>query len=238
MSTHSTTNSGPRTVRHALLVPITVLAVMVLFIGLVASLLLFNTKNGAVALAAMAAAGILLAVSLLTSRDGLDRGRKAVVVGAGVLPLVVGVLVATDVIGGIDDADRMWNVQPLTVIPDDVPLIAAENSNEFCFIETLDGPCTPGDRWEVVPSTADETLSFVFDNREAGIVHNVVITELAGTEDAPEAGDMVLTSDVINGPSQDYHVEDTLTWGDLPEQWYFFCAIHPLMNGVGTVVEG
>jgi plastocyanin len=80
-------------------------------------------------------------------------------------------------------------------------------------------------------------LSFVFDNREAGVPHNVVIQELEGDVDDPSGvGEEFLASELINGVEQDYYEDDALTWEDLPEQWYFFCAVHPNMNGVGQVV--
>lgn len=239
MTTTDTPNSGPRTAKLALLLPLTILATMVGFIGLIATLLLFNTKTGSIALAAVAAAGILTMVSLLTSRDGLSGGQKFAAVGAAIVPLALGGLIAGGVLGGIDDADRMINVQPLVFAPDDVPLIGAENSSEFCLIEEIGGPCEPTDTWEVVPSADDEFLSFVFDNQEAGIPHNVAITELAGSADDPQQGDEILVeSDLVSGPVDDYYVDEQLTWEDLPEEWYFFCEVHPNMDGVGTVVAG
>lgn len=239
MSTETTTpNSGPRTVKLALLLPLAILATMVGFVGMVASLLLFNTKNGALALAAVAAAGILTCISLLTSRDGLDTRQRFAAVGAAVVPLALGGLIAGGVIGGIAPEDRMINVQPLLIIPEDVPLIGAENSSEFCLVEEIGGPCEPTDTWEVVPSAEDEFVSFLFDHREVGVPHNVVIAELDGTADDPSQGADILESAIVNGPVEDYYVDDATTWDDLPEEWYFYCAVHPAMNGVGRVVEG
>ena len=59
-----------------ILIPVLIVVVMAAFIGMVAALFLYNTKTGALALAAVAAGGILFAVALATSRDRLDaRGR-------------------------------------------------------------------------------------------------------------------------------------------------------------------
>jgi plastocyanin len=70
------------------------------------------------------------------------------------------------------------------------------------------------------------------------VPHNVVIQELEGTvEDPAGVGETFVATDVINGVEDDFYEDDTLTWDDLPEQWYFFCAIHPNMNGVGEVVS-
>lgn len=228
-------NSGPRTAMHALLVPMTILAVMVLSIGLIATLLLFNTRQGALVLAAVAAAGILFSVSLVTSRDRLDGRQRFAAVSAGVLPLLVGVLVATGLIGGIDAADRMVNVQPLLVIPEDAPLIAAENSDEFCRPNGAGG-CDTADTWDFSPTTEEETIAFVFDNRDVGIPHNVVITELEGSADAPEPGAEITASEIITAPATEYFVSD-VPLEELPDEFYFFCSVHPNMNGVGIVTD-
>lgn len=228
-------NSGPRTAKHALLVPLTVLLVMVLSIGLIATLLLFNTKMGALVLAAVIAGGVLFTISLITSRDRLDGRQRFVAVGAGVLPVLIGALVAGGLIGGVADEDRMWNVQPLQVTPEDAPVIAAENSTEFCLPDPETGEgCEPIDTWEFVPSAEEETLAFLFDNREAGVPHNVAITTLEGSAEEPEQGEEIFVPETIDGPDEEYYVSDVpLT--DLPEEFYFFCSVHPNMNGVGTL---
>ncbi|WP_052665432.1 cupredoxin domain-containing protein [Nitriliruptor alkaliphilus] len=227
-------NSGPRTAKHAVLVPLAILGVMVLFIGLLATLFLWNNKSGALALAAVAAGGILFSVSLISSRDRLDGRQRFVAVGAGVLPLVLGGLVAVGAIGGIEDEDRNINVQPLLIRPDDAPLIAAQDSNDFCLPDEAGG-CETTQTWEFAPSAEEETVAFVFDNLEVGVPHNVVITTLVGSEDDPQPGEDLLASTVIDGPNDEYYVSD-VPLDDLPEQFYFFCAIHPNMNGVGTLV--
>ena len=117
------------------------------------------------------------------------------------------------------------------------PAIAAENSLEFCLIDEESGACVATDRWEVVPSESDENLSFVFENLEAAIPHNVVITLLEGSAADPRPGMVLAESTLINGIASDYFIAEDLTWDDLPEEWYFFCRVHANMNGVGTVVR-
>jgi hypothetical protein len=220
-----------------IVLPLIVLLAMAAFIGLVAFTLLYNTHEGALMLAAVAASAILFTVALAASQDRLDAGRRVAVGFAAVVPFAVGGLIAFGVIGDIDDADRNVNAQPLLVIPADAPVIAAENSQDFCIPDN--GACEDAVLWEVVPSAETEFVSFVFDNREAGVPHNVVITELEGDVDNPSSvGEEFVASELINGVAQDYYEDDTLTWDDLPEQWYFFCAVHPNMNGVGEVVSG
>jgi hypothetical protein len=218
-----------------IVLPLLVLLAMAAFIGLVALTLLYNTHEGALMLAAVAASAILFTVALAASQDRLDAGRRVAVGFAAVVPFAIGGLLALGVIGDIADEDRNVNAQPLLVIPEDAPVIAAENSQDFCLPDN--GGCETLDLWEVVPSADTEMLSFVFDNREAGVPHNVVIQELEGGVDDPSGvGEEFLASELINGVEQDYYEDDALTWEDLPEQWYFFCAVHPNMNGVGQVV--
>jgi hypothetical protein len=219
-----------------IVLPLLVLLAMAAFIGLVALTLLYNTHEGALMLAAVAASAILFTVALAASQDRLDAGRRAAVGFAAVVPFAIGGLLALGVIGDIADEDRNVNAQPLLVIPEDAPVIAAEDSQDFCLPDN--GGCETLDLWEVVPSADTEMLSFVFDNREAGVPHNVVIQELEGGVDDPSGvGEEFLASELINGVEQDYYEDDALTWEDLPEQWYFFCAVHPNMNGVGQVVS-
>jgi hypothetical protein len=218
-----------------ILIPVLIVVVMAAFIGMVATLFLFNTKTGALALAAVAAGGILFAVALATSRDRLDTRGRVVLSVAAALPFLLGGGIAAGLIGDVPEEARMINVLPLLQIPDDVPIMAAENSLEFCLIAD-DGSCVPTRTWDVVPSAETETLAFLFRNLEPQIPHNVVITVLEGTLEAPMAGEVLAESVLINGVNDDYYVDETLTWDDLPDVWYFFCRVHANMNGIGTVV--
>lgn len=218
------------------LIPLLIVVVMGAFVGSVAALLLFNTKTGALALAAVAAGGILFAISLAAGRERLDPRGRMVLSIAAVLPFGIGLGVATGVLGDVADEERMINVQPLISIPEDTPVIASANSLEFCLLED-DGTCVATDRWDVVPSTATEAIAFLYENLEPQIPHNVVITVLEGTVDEPRQGEVLVESTLISGVSREYYVDAVLTWDDLPEAWYFFCRVHGNMNGVGTVVR-
>jgi hypothetical protein len=221
-----------------IVLPIVVLVSIVAFVGAIALTLLYNTQSGALMLAAVAAGGILFTVSLASSQEKLDAPRRGVVVFAGVLPLLVGGALAAGLIGGIEDEQRMANVQPLISIPDDAPWIGAENSEDFCILDETNETCVEdAELWEVVPAESEETLTFAFNNLEAGIPHNVVITELEGSVDDPEQGEEILASELISGVQTDYYVDESLTWEELPEEWYFYCVVHANMNGVGIVVE-
>jgi plastocyanin len=117
------------------------------------------------------------------------------------------------------------------VVPEDAPVIAAEDSNDFCL--PVDGDCEVADHWEVTPSQEVETVAFVFDNREAGTPHNVVITELENGG----PGEEILESELISGPAEDFYSDPELTWDELPDEWYFFCRVHAGMNATGSVVD-
>lgn len=219
------------------LIPVAIVLVMGGFIGTVAGLLLWNTRTGSLALATIAAGGILFAASVAASRDRLDLRAKVVLGLAVLLPFGLGAGVAVGAIGDVPEEARMINVPPLITIPEDAPRMAAENSLEYCLPQE-DGSCAPTRTWEVVPAAGVETIAFVFDNREAAVPHNVVIAQLDGTSDMPRAGEVIAESTLITGVRDEYYVAETATWDDLPEQWYFFCRVHANMNGVGTVLAG
>jgi hypothetical protein len=219
-----------------ILIPLAIVVVMVGFVGSVAALLLFNTKTGSLAFAAVAASGILFTISLAAGRDRLDTRGRLVLSAAAVLPFALGLGVATGVLGDVADEDRMINVLPLITIPEDAPVIAAENSLEFCLIDES-GACIPTRRWDVVPGTTTANISFVFENLEPQIPHNVVITLLDGTSADPRPGEVIAESTLISGISSEYFVAEDVTWDDLPEEWYFFCRVHANMNGVGAVIR-
>jgi len=218
------------------LIPLLIVIIMGAFVGGVAALLLFNTKTGALAFAAVAAGGILFAISIAAGRERLDTRGRVVLSLAAVLPFALGLGVATGVLGDVADEDRMINVLPLISVPEDAPVIAAENSLEFCLIAE-DGTCVATDRWDVVPGASTDRVAFLFENLEPQIPHNVVITVLEGTVDAPAPGSVLAESTLISGISREYYVAEDISWDDLPEVWYFFCRVHANMNGVGTVVN-
>jgi hypothetical protein len=230
------TNDFRSRILAPILIPVLIVVVMGAFVGSVAALLLFNTKTGALAFAAVAAGGILFAISLAAGRERLDTRGRMVLSVAATLPFILGLGVATGVLGDVLDEDRMINVLPLISIPEDAPVIAAENSLEFCLIDDV-GECVPTRTWQVVPSAVTQTLSFVFQNLEPQIPHNVVITQLEGTLAEPLQGETIVESTLISGIASEYFVAEDISWDDLPENWYFFCRVHANMNGTGTVVR-
>lgn len=219
-----------------IVIPIVILLSIAAFVGSMATLFLFNTKGGSLMLAAVAAGGILFTISLASSQDKLDVPRRFTLALAAALPLLAGLAVAVGFVGDVADEDRMINVQPLVFMPEGAPTIAAENSMEFCLGE--EGECEPVEFWEVEPGDVSDPISFIFENREAGVPHNVTITNLEGTVDDPQRGDEVFAaSDNVTGVTVDEYVHpEGMTWEELPDEWFFWCSLHPPMYGAGVVV--
>lgn len=213
------------------LIPVAVLLAMALSIGLFALILLYNTHYGALALAGVAAAGILFTVSLAASQDRLDATRRAAVFGAAAVPFLVGGAYSAGLIGDIPDEARNINEQPLIQVPDDA-VIYAEDSMNFCL--PANGTCEPIDVWTVAYQ-GEDGFSFEFVNNEPGVPHNVHIFTLAGTVEEPEMGDESL----IAGPLFP-GVASQVTQSDVAlevGQYYFHCDAHVNMNGVLDIVE-
>jgi len=74
-----------------------------------------------------------------------------------------------------------------------------------------------------ISAPADAGFTIHFDNKDAGIPHNVAIKDASGTE--------VFKGEIITGPAQaDYQVPA------LPAGTYtFICSVHPNMTGTLTV---
>lgn len=198
--------------------------------GLFALILLFNTHTVALVIAAVAAAGVLLAIALAASQDRLEGPQKAAVVAAGALPVVLGGLFALGV-GGVDDSLLNINVEPHLVVPENAPQIAAVDSTSFCF-EQEDGSCEPTNSWDMTFASAEDEV-VVFANLDEGTPHNVSFYELEGSADAPEGGAELFVGDIFNGVEvRPYQVGSALQGGEV----FFVCDVHPsTMLGVASV---
>ena len=75
-----------------------------------------------------------------------------------------------------------------------------------------------------VEAPADTAFTIRFENKDAGVPHNVEIKDAAGTS--------LYTGEIFNGvDTRDYQI-DPLTAGD----YQFICTVHP--NMVGTLTAG
>lgn len=223
-------------------IPLAILGTIALLVGGFALILLYNTRWTAVMLAIVAAAGILIAMTIASSRDKADGRVKGAVALAGGVPVLLGVLIAVGVIGNLSAEDLNINRQPHTTgpqlpeVPEDAPLLAAETLNAFCL--PTGGGCEDTNEWEIpAEAAAGETFIYAFDNRDTSTgPHNLVLFELEGTPEDPDAGALLFEEvpAAFDGPETRAYQ----TAVPLPEQFYFLCTVHPTtMWGVGTVAS-
>lgn len=228
-----------------IVLPLAVLLGVVVIVGGIALILLFNTREVGLAIAVVVASGFMVAFSLANGVDEEDMtlARRGVIVAVGVVPLLAGAGISLwSLNGGVPLEEIRFYVEPVALAPEGA-LIGAQNSESFCTFEDPDdeGSCT--DTSEVTfPAQPDaETFAFVFNNLEAGVPHNAQLFELAGSADAPEAGEVIFGTDegseIITGPAEivyEVPVEDPALFEE-GAQFYYNCAVHPVMEGVLTI---
>lgn len=230
-------------------IPLAILAAVVGSIGLIAWLLLYNTREGAVALAIVAAAGILVAVALATSQDEMGRGKKVGATLAVIGPLGIGVAIAAGAFN-IPAEDLNINAEPhgpsflLADVPPEAPLMAAEDLSSFCL--PSGGGCEPTREWALeTPEDAGEFL-YAFQNMDTAAEHNLAIfglpEESAFGSSVDGLGTDSLTPEVPGTFIGDETRAYQFAWtggegeGTAPEQFYFVCTVHPsTMYGVATL---
>lgn len=192
-------------------IPIALLLGIGVLVGSFALILLYTTREVALVLATVAAAGILLAISLAASQEKLDGVKKAVIGLAGAFPIIAGAVVA--ITQPVDASLLNINRQPHEVLPEANVTVAAENSQSFTVTE--------------MTLPAETEVGVVFDNQEAGVPHNwSMYTE--------QGGEAIVNGEVITGPATTDVVFETPAAGE----YYFQCDVHPNMNGIVTVEEG
>lgn len=234
-----------------IVVPLAILLAIAAGIGLIALLLLYSTRETAVALAIVIAAGILVATALAATRDRLDSRQKSAISIAVLTPIVAGAAFATGVVGNIPAEELNINREPheegmvLAQVPPEAPVLAAESLDSFCL--PTDGGCEPTREWEI-PYGGEEEFLYAFDNRDTGTPHNLYLYELEDLSGATEepisigsvSEDQLLTPEpppTFAGPAaQAYRFTPE---GEVPEQLYFVCTVHAsTMFGVATITDG
>ncbi len=236
-------------------IPLGILVVVGAGIGLYWWLLSYNTREGAFVLAMVAAAGILLAITLAASQDSLSRTKKFGVALAGMGPILIGAVIAAGALG-LDPALLNINAEPeepsllLPAVDPDAPVMAAVDLNSFCL--PSGGGCEETKEW-AIESTEDiaEMFTYTFDNQHAGVEHNLELFNLPeegafgaavnqlGTE--PLTPTEPETFPGVETRSYEFEWQPAEEGGEpvVPEQFYFVCTVHPsTMWGVGTIGEG
>lgn len=230
-------------------IPVAILLVVAGVIGLYAWLLLYNTREGAAALAIVAAAGILVAVSLAASHSALGRVKKLGVAIAALVPVGLGIVIASGVFG-LEPESLNINAEPhaaeflLAEVPPDVPTLGAVDLTSFCL--PSNGGCENTQEWEVEAPEDLAQFTYAFDNRDETAEHNLAIyglPEESAFASAPDSlGTDLLTPELPEpylGPEvRAYQFEWPAEEGAEPappEQFYFICTVHPsTMYGTGT----
>lgn len=201
-----------------IVLPLAILGFIAAVVAVFALILLYNTHEAALALATVMAAGILLTVALAASRDRLDAGRRLVVVGAGVVPILLGAGFALGLFGNVDPALLNINRQPEVQFPDWAPVIVSTQPADF-DADSITLPPEPPE---------GEELAIVFDN-QSGIGHNFTLH--AGPE--PDSDVLAETETYEEG-------EEAVTFEPQePGEYYFVCTVHASsMFGTLTIAEG
>lgn len=191
--------------------PLAILGVIGLLAVGFAAILLWNTREASLVLASVAAAGVLIAISLAASQDKLDATRAGVIAMAGGLPIVVGLLFALGVFIEVDDSELNINRLPHAVVPADAVLIGADDPLAFDHATIT------------VPS--DTLVAVEFDNRNAGVPHNWAL--YADDEAAASlTGEIAQTGEPTPGPDLTF-----VSFEVAEGSYVFICDVHPNMRG-------
>ncbi len=233
-------------------IPLGIVAVVAGAIGLYAWMLLYTTSAGAAALAIVAAAGILVAAALASSQDSLDRAKQFGVALAVLGPIAIGSVIAVGALG-IDPAALNVNAQPhgpeflLPEVPPDTPTMAAESLDSFCLPTA--GGCEETREW-TIESTDEmaEMFTYAFENRHAGVDHNLAIFALPEQDAFGSSSAQLGTDELTPEEPEPFPGVETRAYrfdwpaaeegGEpvAPEQFYFVCTVHPsTMYGVATI---
>lgn len=235
---------------YPVVIPVAILVGVVGTIALVAWLLLNNTREGAIALAIVGAAGILVAAALAASQEGLSKAKQAGVAMAALVPLAVGGVIAAGV-ADIEPDQLNINAEPhvpalaLPEVAPEAPVMAAVDAASFCL--PTDGGCEPTQEWEIaLTEEYQEVFTYTFDNQdEVTSPHNLTLYELPEESAYGSAVDQLGTDLILPTLPEPIGVATVsyqFAWpgeetggGDAPEEFYFVCTLHPsTMWGVGT----
>lgn len=203
-------------VRDRLLLPILIPVGLLLLIAVLATgfgmLLLFNPMAVSLTIAIVVSMGILIAVALATSQSETDltAAKRGLIVFAGASPLIIGILVATDVMP--TTSEKVVQRECEYCVPEDAVRVVAQN------LEFDQGS---------IQLPAEGEVSILFINQDAGIPHNVAVYP----ED--DNGEPILTAPVFvgatfNGVDQEVY---TFPGPEQPGAYFYRCDVHPQMQG-------
>lgn len=230
-----------------ILLPIGVLLGIVVVVGGLALILLFNPRAVGLTVALVVAAGLMVAFSLANAVDPEDMtvGRRVVIGAVGVLPLLGGVAASLWAVnGGVPLEEMPWYYEPEIQAPPGA-LAGAKNAESFCVFEDPDNQtaetCTDVDELTFPAQPDSDVFAFIFNNVQEGVPHNLQLFELAEEGGEPAPGPSVFGvndgSEIITGIAE---IAYEAPQGDPPlyqegAQFYYNCVVHPAMQGVLTV---
>lgn len=237
-------------------IPLAIMVVVVAAIGFFAWLLLYNTREGAAALAIVGAAGVLVAIALAASQDDMGRGKLVGATLAIVGPLAIGIAIATGAFD-IPAEDLNVNAEPhgpaflLADVPPDAPMLAAVDLSSFCL--PTGGGCEPTQEWSLESPEDTSRFTYAFDNLDTTAEHNLAIFALPDEGDFGASVDSLGTEPLTPEIPAPFIGEEIRAYefgwpavegdepaeaggaGQQPEQFYFVCTVHPsTMYGVGS----
>ncbi|MFN2555516.1 MAG: hypothetical protein ABR592_01355 [Nitriliruptorales bacterium] len=195
-----------------ILIPIGLLVIIAVLAAGFGMLLLFNPMAVSLMIAIVVSLGIIVAVALATSQTerALTKAKRGLLVFAAATPIMIGVLVATDVI--TTTSEKVVQRECEFCVPEDAVRVVARNLEfEQRFIDL----------------PAEGEVSILFINEDAGIPHNVAIYP------QDDSGEPVLSSPLFvgatfNGVDQEVY---TLQAPAESDTYFYRCDVHPQMQG-------
>ena len=228
-----------------ILLPLGVLLAIVVVVGTLALVLLYNPHEVGLVVALVVAAGFMVAFSLANAVDAehMTIGRRLTIGAVAVLPVLGGLGAA--VWASNNDVERMIDVEPVASAPEGA-LAGAKNAESFCTFEDPDNQtpetCTDVDELTFPAQPEADTFAYLFGNVDQGVQHNLQLFELASADEgAPGPGEGVFLvedgAEVITGVDEiTYEVaQDDPTIFEEGAQFYYNCVVHPAMQGVLTI---
>lgn len=210
-------------VRDRLVLPLLVPVGLLLVIALVAfgfgMLLLFNPLVVSLTIAVTVSAAIIggFALALSRSEGELDNLKRGAIVLAGTAPVLVGILVATDVLATTDE--KVVERECHYCVPEDAVEIVGVNiafePEEVSFPDAGEG----------------DEVSILFRNEDQGIPHNVWVYPFE--EDEPLIDEPVFEGETFDGLGQEVYTFAA----PAPGTYYFNCTVHP-QQMTGTIIFG
>lgn len=201
-----------------ILIPITLLVIVAaLAIGF-GMLLLFNPMAVSLMIAIVVSLGIIVGVALATSQaeTELTKAKRGLIVFAAVTPIIIGVLVATDLMP--TTSQKVVQRECEFCIPEDAVRVVARNL-EF--------------EQRSIQLPAEGEASILFVNEDAGIPHNVALYP-EDDNGEPILSAPLFVGSIFNGVDQEVY---TFRAPSEPDTYFYRCDVHPQMQGEAVFGE-